>query len=90
MEKSLKAKSGTALAKSFAGIKPTKNDFFDIVGSDSAAHVLFQVPLFIEDFQLLLGKCVEVGVARHEKNKNASRKSTRKCSVSYLPWSAGP
>jgi hypothetical protein len=49
-------------------MKPTKNDFAGIVGPDSAAHVLIQTPLFIEEVKTMLSKAVELGGKEAEKN----------------------
>jgi hypothetical protein len=67
VETSVDAKSGTALAKSFAGLKPTQNAFADIIGADSAAHVMIQSPLFVEDARDLLAGFIDVRAAMVEK-----------------------
>ena len=53
--------AATALAKSIADIKPTKNDFTGIIGSDSAAQVLFHTPLFADEVQSVLLKMIDLG-----------------------------
>ncbi len=67
VEMNLEPKKGTELAKSIADMKPTKNDFAGIVGPDSAAHVLMQTPLFIEEVKTMLSKAVEWGGKEAEK-----------------------
>ena len=62
VEASLEAKSSTSLAKAFSGVKPTQNEFANIVGSDSAGHLLIQTPLFFEDFQKLMEKLLDWGI----------------------------
>jgi hypothetical protein len=64
----VEAKPNTALAKSVHEIKPTKNDFAGIVGSDSAGHALFSVPLFMDDVKDLLLKVIDVGTKEAPKN----------------------
>lgn len=68
IETSLEAKSATALAKLFNGMTSTRNAFGGIVGSDSAAHLLIQTPLFVEDFQKLLDKTLDWGIREVEAN----------------------
>ena len=54
-------------------MKPTTNDFANIVSADSAAHILIQAPLFVEDGRDLLagyvdmfGVLAERGLGRNE------------------------
>ena len=59
-ETSVEAKKDTYLARSVAGLKPTKNEFASLVGADSAAHVLVQMPLFVKEVRTLLTKLIEI------------------------------
>lgn len=67
IEQSIEPTSGSAMAKSIASLKPTTNEFASIVSLDSAAHVLIQTPLFIEDIQTTFVKLVDVAVKGAEK-----------------------
>src|SRR5262249_55419175 len=68
IEASVDPKPDTKLAKSIAALRPSKNDFTGIIGSDSAGHVLFQTPLFMEDVQELLLKLIDVGAKEAAAN----------------------
>jgi hypothetical protein len=68
IEASVDPKPDTKLAKSIAALKPSKNDFTGIIGSDSAGHILFQSPLFMEDVQELLLKLIDVGAQEAAAN----------------------
>lgn len=72
-EYTLEGKSSSALAKSFAAMKPTKNDFAHIIGSDSAAHAVVQTPLFIEDLRSILVSLIDLGAAESVKNVPADQ-----------------
>jgi hypothetical protein len=69
VDKTLEAKQGTDLARSFAALKPTKNDFANIIGADSAAHILIQAPLFVNDVRDLLAGYVDLGPVMIERQK---------------------
>ncbi len=67
VEKTVEPKSGTELAKSFSGLKASKNDFADIVNADSAAHVLIQAPLFVDDARDLAAALVDFAIASADR-----------------------
>ena len=51
IEVTLDGKPQSKLAKSIAGIPPSKNDFLGIVGKDSVGHVLIEMPLFNDELR---------------------------------------
>jgi hypothetical protein len=60
IEKSIEAKPGSALAKTYAKWKPTTNEFAGLVGPDAAAHVFAQAPLYSDELREAAGKFGEV------------------------------
>jgi hypothetical protein len=86
-EWSLEGKSGSALAKSFAGMKPTKNDFSHIIGTDSAAHAVVQAGRFLpnvpyksvrvkETSELRIGGVVEARFHLRSRPSNLAKSSS--------------
>lgn len=78
------AKPDTPLAKTFANFKPTKNDFTGVVGSDSAGHVLFQTPLFIEEVQSMLVKAIDLGAKKADENMDRGAPPEARAAVAEL------
>jgi hypothetical protein len=78
IEATLDGKPGSALSRSIADMKPTKNDFTGIIGSDSAAHAVFQTPLFVPEIQSMLVKLIDYGAKEADKNiENDAPKEAR-------------
>ena len=59
IESTLDGKPDSDLAKIIRALPPTKNDFLDIVGKDSVAHGLMELPLFTESLRNLLHAYLE-------------------------------
>jgi len=84
VETSLEAKSATSLAKAFSSLKPTKNELASIVGTDSAAHLLIQTPLFVEDFQKLLDKLLDWGIKEADGGLGDAPKEVKELALEGL------